>query len=216
MNYLELVRMAWEEAGQSGDGPASVSGVSGHQKRFVNWVRRAWNDIQQETDEWVFRKTDKLVSLTAGQETFSAAALGFSDLQMPLSLFIMIDGQYSQLKFVISPSYTQNYLMQNKQPGRPGVCYFINGTFAFDCIPDQAYQLKVHYLKAPQMLGSNGDIPACDAVYHHAIVWGAVKSYARYDEDNALFIEASEEHSKAMISMHSKLTPRVQFARSSF
>jgi len=216
MNFLELVRKTWEKAGQSGDGPASVSSATGHQKRFVNWVRDAWTEIQQESSEWAFLKTDKVCSLVAGQESFTLAQLALTDLQEVLAVYILVNGQYQSMRVVRSPSSVTHILQQNKTPGFPLVCYFANDTFTFDSIPDANHQIKVHYQRLPQELAGNLDIPICSAAYHSAIWWKAVKSYARFDEDQSLYAEATEQSEKILTLMHHKLKPEIKFGSSAF
>jgi hypothetical protein len=216
MNFLELVKKAWEKAGQSGEGPASVASAVGHQKRFVNWVRDAWTEIQQESSEWSFLKADKVCALVAGQDSFTLAELALTDLQDILAIYILVNGKYQPVKLIRSPSSASNILQQNKTAGCPLVCYFANDAFTFDSVPDAAYQIKIHYLRLPQELAANADVPICNASYHSAIWWRAVKSYARYDEDQAMYAEATEQSEKVLMLMHSKLKPEIQFGRSAF
>lgn len=216
MNFLELVKKAWDKAGQSGDGPASVSGVAGHQKRFVGWVRDAWLDIQRESTEWAFLKSDKVCNLVAGQESFTLAQLALTDLQDVSAAYVLVNGQYQSMRVIRSPSSATNILQQNKTPGFPLVCYFANDAFTFDSIPDANYQIKIHYQRLPQELTTNADTPICNAAYHDAIMWRAVKSYARFDEDQALYAEATEQSEKILMLMHSKLKPEIKFGASAF
>lgn len=216
MNFLEIVKRAWVESGQSGDGPASVTGMSGHQQRFVNWVRNAWSDIQRSHEEWSFLKAVAEFSLVPAQESVIIASMGVYDLKIPLKVFILIGGQWSELGLVVSSSASSDYLRLNKQSGRPCIAYFSNGVLSFDTIPDAAYSLRVHYRKTPQELSANTDIPLCESMYHMAIVWGAVKRYAQSDEDQSLFNAANAEYRRCTVEMLNDLTPKIAFAKSAF
>ncbi len=216
MNYLELVKRAWTESSQSGGGPVSVVGMSGHQQKFVDWVRDAWVDIQQYSDEWVFLKNSAVCTLTSGQESVLSAILGIADLKKPLVVFIMVDGQWQQLPLSISLSSSGEWSQVNKQSGRPTKVYFSNGSFSFDSIPDANYQLKIHYVKSPQELMTNADTPWCDASYHRTIMWHAVKTYAADDGDQALYNRANMAYEAALMAMLSDLTPRFTFGASAF
>jgi hypothetical protein len=216
MNFLEIVKRAWVESGQSGDGPASVVGMSGHQLRFVNWVRNSWSDIQRSHEEWSFLKPSANCTLTAAQESYDIAALGVFDLKTPLSVFILINGLWSEIGMVVSSSSETDYQRLNKQPGRPCIAYFSNGALSFDTIPDDAYSLRINYRRTPQELSANTDIPLCESMYHMTIVWGAVKRYAQSDEDQALFNAANAEYSRCILEMLNALTPKIKFAPSAF
>lgn len=216
MNFLEIVKRAWVESGQSGDGPASVVGMSGHQQRFVNWVRNSWADIQRSHEEWVFLKSAAECTLTAAQETFQVTTLGITDLKVPLNVFISIDGQWSELGMVISFSSASDYSRLNKESGQPKIAYFSNGILSFDTVPDAAYSLRIHYRKVPQELNANTDIPLCESLYHMTIVWGAVKRYAQSDEDQSLFNAANAEYRRCILEMLNALTPKIKFAPSAF
>lgn len=216
MNFLELVQNAWRKTGQSGNPPASVVGVTGNQLRFVNWICDAWTEIQNESDEWVFLKASAIFSTIANQENYNKLLVAMSDVRIPLAAFILVDTQWVQMELNNSSSSTYEFQRINKSTGSPRVCYYDNGIFSFDSIPDTAYQIKIYYRRNAQELSENLDEPLCDSAYHRTIVWRACEAYARYDEDNALFLEAKEKGEKAMLSMYSDLTPKVTFGRSAF
>jgi predicted small integral membrane protein len=190
--------------------------MSGHQLRFVNWVRNAWSDIQRSHEEWVFLKSYADCTLTAAQETFQVAALGVTDLKVPLNVFILIDDRWSEIESVISLSSANSLSLANKQAGRPCIAYFSNGVLSFDTIPDSAYSLRIHYRAVPQELNANTDIPLCESMYHMTIVWGAVKRYAQSDEDQSLFNAANAEYRRCMLEMLNALTPKITFSPSAF
>lgn len=216
MNFLELVKKAWRDCGQGGDGPAAVTGVSGHQLRFVNWVRESWKDIQKSTDEWVFLKTMAECTLTSGQESYTSASLSITDLLKPLAVLIFVQNQWLPLKLSIASQSADEWLRANKNSGQPCIVYFDNGIFSFDTVPDKNYQMRIYYKRVPQELLANTDIPICDAAYHDAITYLTKRKYAMFDEDQALLLEANESYGKALNDMLSDLTPKVTFGRSAF
>lgn len=215
MNFLALVQKAWRESGQSGDIP-SVDSAMGLQLRFVNWVRDAWVEIQRDSDEWVFMKLMATFSTISGQESYTKGALSLSTLKKPLAVFISIDGLWQPLSLMVSPGSSSESLRLNKSASRPGVCYYSNGVFSFDTIPDQDYQIKVYYVRSEQELTANTDTPIVDESYHRAIVWKAIEQYARFDEDNALYVSAKDRADRAILAMYGDLTPPVTFGRSAF
>lgn len=216
MNFLDIVKRAWVESGQSGDGPASVVGMSGHQQRFVNWVRNSWADIQRSHEEWDFLKVSAQSSLVPDQDTYHVSALSLTDFKSPLSVFIKINEQWSEIGFVIAASAMSDIDRLNKQKGRPCIAYFAAGNVSFDVVPDDAYQILINYRRKPQELSANLDIPLCDSMYHMTIVWGAVKRYAQSDEDQSLFNAANAEYRRCILEMLNALTPKIKFAPSAF
>ncbi|HWV16056.1 MAG TPA: hypothetical protein VN030_11565 [Cellvibrio sp.] len=216
MNFLELVKKAWRDCGQTGDGPAAVTGVAGHQLRFVNWVREAWKDIQRESSEWSFLKIRATCTLTAGQENHTSGDLLITDLLKPLAVLIFVSDQWLPLNLIISSQSSDEWLRANKSSGQPCVVYFDNGVFSFDTLPDKNYQLRIYYKRTPQELVANTDVPICDAAYHDTITYLAKKKYALFDEDQALLTEANEAYERTISDMRADLTPQVTFGRSAF
>lgn len=215
MNFLEICQEAWVEAGQSG-AFASTTATSDFQKRFVSYVRKAWLDIQKESDQWSFMKSNDVVSIAANVESQSLALLGITDCRIPLKVYIFLNGQWVPLPFEISAGVESLVDFQNKATKQPSKLFFDGGMISFDSIPDQVYQLKIYYTQTPQELRANTDTPSCASMYHHAIVWGAVKSYALDDSDQVLLKRADDEHKKCLMEMKRDLTPKIRFRRSEF
>ncbi len=215
MNFLQLVQKTWQESGLSGN-VADVSSASGMQLHFVNWVRDAWVEIQRESDEWVFMKQSSTFSTIAAQEEYPKGIIALQQLKKPLAAYVLVNGMYQSLGLVVSPQSATELNRLNKQNGQPSVCYYRNSVFSFDTIPDQAYTVKVYFVRTEQELLLNTDIPIMDDNYHRAIVWRALEQYARYDEDNALLQTSRERGDKAVMAMRSDLMPPITFARSMF
>ncbi len=82
MTFLELCQRTHAEAGLAGSGPTSPLGQSGMNAKVVNWVRDAWNDIQQMHNDWNFLWKSSNVTLLAGSRSYTPVAAGVADLNI--------------------------------------------------------------------------------------------------------------------------------------
>ena len=69
--------------------------------------------------------------------------------------------------------------------------------------PDQDYRISGTYLRSPQVLAADGDVPIVAAQFHNAITWTAVQ----------LFHEVDEADPSAIISANLKVTDRMAALR---
>jgi hypothetical protein len=210
MNYLQLAQRLRAEAGLSGTGPASVASQTGMDKKLVDWVSTAWEEIQTLRNDWRFNWTEGTIPLTAGVDSYLPSNLGISDLNVwVLDTFrIEIGTEKHWLGYVPWPDFKRQY--ETTQQNRPSVF-----TIAPDLkihlsqVPDQAYTLKAEYFKTPQILVDNGDIPRCPERYHMAIVYKALMMYSAHDDALQTFADANIRFTSLLNKMESTELSRI-------
>ena len=74
MNFLELCqRVRQESGGVSGTGPTTVTGQSGQLKKLVTWTNAAWRELQLMHDDWLWKRKDFTLTLSASDNDYAAA-----------------------------------------------------------------------------------------------------------------------------------------------
>lgn len=63
---------------------------------------------------------------------------------------------------------------------------------AFGPIPDKAYIVRGRYIRSPQILTVDADVPIMPAQYHEAIKWKALRLLGEYDEADTLVLQTAE------------------------
>lgn len=197
MTYLELVQRLQQEAGVPGTAIAAVTGQTGELKRLCDWVRYAWDEIQAEKRDWFFLWNEFSVSLASGTDTYDLSAVS------PFSLvsgrwtfdsesFYTEDpalGTTSRRKCtVLEYSYFLNLLGGRTQQAGFPTCFTVlpNNKVRFNCSLDRTTTFGGEYIRAPQTLAANADIPLLPSNYHLAILYRALHKYAIYEEASGL------------------------------
>lgn len=83
MNFLELVNMVIEESGVDDEQLTALNFHNARQygpiyERFKKWVVQAWNDIQEERDEWTWKTGTGIALLRPRLRFYDAISLGGS------------------------------------------------------------------------------------------------------------------------------------------
>lgn len=197
MNFLQLVQKACEESGvvPGMDRPASLSTSDEMERRFIGWVREAWDDIQTDQIGWLWMQQDFDVPLLEAIGRYSATALNLSRV----SAWVPYDG-YGRAQFTVytDPAradeshllhmeyglFRQNYLVGAERTGRP-VAFSVSpkNELVFGPLPDAAtYRVRGVYNASPQTLTAAADVPEMPAAYHMLIVYRALLKADVFDE----------------------------------
>lgn len=67
--------------------------------------------------------------------------------------------------------------------GVPQYWTYAKGQFTFYPIPDKAYTVVIDYIKDPDDLSADGDVPILPITHHDILVWGAIKELAFRQRD---------------------------------
>ena len=187
MTYLELCQRLRMEAGLSGTGPASVTSQTGMDKKLVEWVRSAWEEIQLSRLDWRFSWGESSLPVLAGTASINPVLLGLSDLNVWSKDTARFDG--APLKHIGWRDF-----QQFKTTTTGLVAYFSEApdrSLHFSQLPVADGTFTAEYFKTPQILASNMDVPRMPAHYHMAIVYKALMMYAAHDDAAQTFVDAS-------------------------
>jgi hypothetical protein len=82
MTFLELVRDLARETGTLAGGVnlSSVATVSGRADKLVNWINKAWRNIQLEQRDWIWMRTEFEGTLLPGTARYTAASFNITRL----------------------------------------------------------------------------------------------------------------------------------------
>lgn len=191
MNYLQLSQRVTSELGLAGSGPAAVTNQVGMDKKIVNWVASAWEEIQLMRNDWRFNWATGSINITAGQQAHYPASLGLADVTqwIPDTLKIGVN----RLTPKAWSDFTKYH--QTVERGLPNL-YSLAPDHAIHLskVPDIDYVLTGEYYRTPQVLASNGDTPRLPERYHMAIVYKAMMMYAPHDEAAHIYADAKERY----------------------
>jgi len=190
-NFLELVRQLAEVDG-SIDRAAITSVVDqvGRPGKMVNFVNRAYTNIQNSRRDWGWLTEDFEATLIPGTAIYTPASFNLTRFSnfirddddngyMPLSLRddsigLSDEHEVEQITYQHwrtlygrgdqSSDYWNRPVTWSVTPKRE---------LAFGPYPDAAYVIRSQYQKGPQTLAANSDIPEMPTRFHDLIVWEA-------------------------------------------
>ena len=208
--FLQLVQDLARQSGTLAGGTtlSSVVGVSGRAEKLVNWIKRAWEDIQNQRADWLWTQdrfddvllvdTTRYTAASLNIDRHRAWAIDTADWQ-PLTIYDPDIGQADEgpLTFVPYTVWRTKYDRGTHDAGRP-VEYTVSpaGELCVGPKPDKAYPILGEYLKSPQTLAANGDTPECPEHLHQIIVWRALMMMAGGDESPVTLQFAKPEYDR--------------------
>lgn len=217
MNFLQLAQALRQEAGASGNGPAAVTGISGESKRLVDWINRAWLEIQGIHDVWDFMReqfsfqvpqADGQVSPTeAGINDFrywhrntfrcQRTAIGIQDEQW------LVEWEYQVFR------NTYRFNLQRNLQGRPMVfAIYPNGKdVMFGPLPDAEYTVVGEYQRLPVSLVDATDEPDIPEHLQYAIVYKALEYYGLYESAGEVITRAQKQYAALLSQLEREMLP---------
>ncbi|MCJ8335447.1 MAG: hypothetical protein MJH10_14570 [Epibacterium sp.] len=212
MNYLQLVNDFFIET----DAHPVVTTLTGPtleddtEKAKVR-IRDAWLEIQRKRN-WNFRWAVDTFTTVASQRIYT-----LTDLGRVAGDDIVLDEMYLQDGTI--PFGVINW--------RSTIGIYTQGTplhvgerpdeaLVLDPIPDAAYSIIYEYYRAPQVLVTDTDEPYMSPEFHKAIVWLAIKNYAREqgNEWRSLYEQARLEFANAYTDILNHYYPMLATYRS--
>lgn len=193
-SFLELCASVARESGAVSAAPSSVSNQTGRQLKCVEWTREAWTQIQNDNADWSFLRSEFTSQLLANVMTYAPASFSLPsgvtkwlmDLPERQSMTIYPVGAQDQevpLRQISYDLWRERFNRGVHDPLQP--VYWASapdGSFLVGPKPDQAYVIRGEYVRQPQVLALDGDVPIMPAQYHNAIVWRACALLAEHDE----------------------------------
>lgn len=204
--YVQLCQRLRQEAGVAGTGPSTVASQTGMYQKLVNWVQRAWIDIQGSAPYWRFLRNQYTGTLTIGTRTYNVVTdllLNYVDKWDPEGAWIYrtSDADISQIEWLTYPEFRRQF-PGGWGTGRPQIVAEWQGdNLVFDKIPDYAYTIRFDYWMTPEKLTNDSDVPAAPEHYHDIIVWRALMMYAASEGAPELLQYARAMYSPMLIQL---------------
>lgn len=188
--YLQLCTYLRQETSDAGTGPSAVTSQAGELARIVNWIDRAYTELQQEKD-WRWLRKSFTVSATSGvgafaytacTDTVSLAAIArFAKwYQKSFKCYLTSAGVGAEygLHWLPWDDFRRIYRYGTQTNAPP--CHVSENPiqeFVLGPIPNATYSVSGDYQLGPQLLTANGDIPEMPTRFHMLIVYEAMLKY---------------------------------------
>lgn len=227
MNFLQLVQKAARESGTLSVTPTAVTGQADDVQVLIAYVQDAWRNIQLEHIGWTFLRKSFSGTISAGVGDYTGAQLGLSDhaewqtglpqgsVDWPVSLYDPSVGLADEGGVEYWPDWDRFRVTYRRgdtasTQNRPvAVAIDPQNRLAFGPIPDKTYTVRGEYVRAPQELSADGDVPICDAQYHDVIVKRALLEFAGWDEAWPRYNQMATQYNILLGNMQRNLLPRV-------
>lgn len=222
MNYLELVRELARESGTTDTADPAGTGILTlenppvkHLEDLIAWTRKAWLDIQLQCD-WSFLVREGQITTTPGEKTIDILAQvpDFRRLEPYFEPFrmrwIRLENRDKLAAVRYSQWTGQTALKISRQSKPRNFTIRPDGLMELWPVPQAEYTITFDYLREPQILAEDEDVPILPLRYHDVIVYRALLKYAGFDEAQAQYQRAMPEFRKLMHDMGRELLPEIR------
>ena len=214
MTFIELVRAVRSRIGMQGTGPASIAGAIGAEVDLVNVVSDAYTDIQNSREDWVWLRDQKTFSTITGTNTYN-----------PTSIFMT--GSHRLGRWLKNTLYYLDGTTKNKISHFLDYDTFVE-EFANEAVntklstftirpqddalifnkPDNVYSVTIDYLKRPQILTTDADVPEMPSHFHLVIVYEAIAKYCAAVSSPELYDKYAYDHAKLYGALQRRYLPK--------
>lgn len=226
MTFLELVQRLSSEVGNAGSGPSAVTGQTGMNLRLVNWVASSWLDIQRLHDSWKFMRSTFTVNTVADDGAYvfgdctdtatSSAIVDFRNWHRDtFKIYLQSAGVGGEtwLEYVDYAYWYAEYNTGSQASSSPW-CFTIDNAngFRLGPKPSDVYVVSGEFQHSATTMTADSDEPSCPSEYHDAIVYRAMKKYARYAGAPEIYEDVSSEYRRIIAEMRRTQLPEVLLA----
>lgn len=224
MTFLALSQRLLQECGGSGIGPTSVSNQSGEQKRIVDWISTADEDVQRLRNDWLFMRSGFTVNTVSGTAAYAHGDCTDTTSGVPIAAFR--DWDKDTFKIYLAASgvagerpmdyldYASWYAIHNT--GTQTASFPTNFTvlsnraFSLGPKPDGVYVVTGEYQKSVTTMTANTDVPVYPSEYHMLPLYLAMMSYGVYAGATEIYQAGSNKYKKMLAEMERTQLPEMQ------
>lgn len=218
MTFLELCKELRSEAGIAGSGPSSTTAQTGELLRVVNWIKKAYRDIQDSRVNWDFLRLDFTLSLSLGTATYAKSlvsnlATWKHDRKDGIRIYKTSSGVNDETWLQFEPWDTfravRLFGANRSNTGRP--THFSikpDKSIIFWPTPDAAYTAVGEYYRTAAEFSADSDEPLFDR-HQMVIVYDALMRYAAYVGEPSLYARAQVEYNTLMRKLERDYTPAI-------
>lgn len=220
MNFLQICQRVAREAGMNSVGLSSVVSQSGENQLVVDWVNAAWEDLQLARPNWFWLRGAFNFNTTASDGGYTSTEAGIATRflqwdKASLSIYNTATGvaSTSYLQYLPYDIFRDAYLTGTVLTGKP-LWFTVSpaGALLLSSVPNDIYTVKGEYLKTPQTLSLDADIPEMPSAYHMAIMYRALMKYARFDAANEIYGDALTEYRRIFRQIELNQLPDVELS----
>lgn len=202
MNRLQLAQQLRRDCGISGSETTTVD-ASGEWSDVVNWIDRAWEDIQLDRPNWLWMRTTASFSTVAEQAEYpyASAPLSLTDFArwVPRSFRIYKTSIGNEMILDEWESYERfrdTYIIgsQRTSYGYPSSIVVSPTKSLILALPpdDTSYTISGDYYKVPTVLSDDTDEPDMPSRFHMLIVYRAMEFAGFKESANELITLAQK------------------------
>lgn len=214
--FLELCSDLRREAGISGAGPTTVVSQTGEMGRVVEWVKKAYRDLQNLHANWDFLKTEFSFSTIASTANYTKTAAGLTELGSwkvdEFTCYLTATGVADEqpLEYVPWDDFKAGYTLGtlSTQTNRPQVVTVKpDQSLTFWPIPNDVYTIKGEYYKRAQAMTVNSDEPLIPLAFQDVIVWRALMFYGAYTGADEKYSHGQNEFKRLLAKLEENQLP---------
>ncbi|MBT9174194.1 MAG: hypothetical protein DDT21_02605 [Syntrophomonadaceae bacterium] len=225
MNFLQLCVRLRQEVGAAGTGPSSVTGQIGENKRLVDWIATADEDIQRLRNEWLFMRAGFRVNTVTDQAAYAPTECTDTASGLLITRFrnwvkdsfrihLAAAGVRSEteLSFIGYDDWYRLYNFGAQPASFPSQFTILhNQSFSLGPRPNAVYVVSGEYQRAATTLVNNNDIPAYPSEYRMLPVYRAMMSYGRYSGAPEAYHDGHDRYRQLLGEMERTQLPELQF-----
>ena len=200
--YLQLVNLLASEAGitSSSSSVSTVVGQTGTSLRLVNWVKQAYNEIQNRHTNWRWLRSKWTVSATVGDDTYAGTDCTDSRLSATVTRFAhwipFDDDGASNIKRYLTSGGVSGEVWMTPIPWSYFMAIYKRGTqnngipihaaidpqnnLVIGPAPDGTYTLSGEYQMSSKILAADADTTEWHERFDDLIVFKAMEKYGRF------------------------------------
>lgn len=194
--FLDLAKDVARESGTlSPSAITSVEGLTGRPEKVVGWVRRAWVNIQNLSEDWPWMIKRFSAILIPGALAYTPASFNITDWARWMPDHPELDGMVIHGPFQeageagselrqISHQAMERYVrgFNGEEGGKPQEWAIMpDNQILFWPRPDNDYVVRGYYHRSPQILTLATDVPEMPARFHDMIIWEAIRLMMLHD-----------------------------------
>ena len=222
MTFLELCQRLAREVDASGSGPSAVTGQTGENRRIVDWVASAWQDIQLQRNDWNWMRGTFSFTTIADQDTYTAAQAGIASRcrafdKEDIRIYTTATGVGDEmtLPFIPYEDWRYIYRVGTQTAQRPIACTIMpTNSLGLGPKPTAGYTVAGEYWKSAQTLAADADEPEMPAEFHMAIVYRAMMMYGRFTAAGEVFNDGEQNYRRILTALVRNQTPMVRMGGS--
>jgi len=213
MNYLTLCDTLIKESGLNETGVLSVVSQTGVKKKVVNWVNRAWVAVQNKRD-WNFLWQEGSFNTVVDSQTYDPVGdLALSPTLRRWDTSSFIHSTSGSSKFYLQHVPWENFDNTLSTSGTPTKFTIKpNKSIKFNAVPDVIGTVEFSYIRTPQTLSANTDVPLVDSAYHDIILYQAMLYLAAEQDAPELYQDANMQLTARLADLSAEFLPNAYVA----